>query len=224
MVTETATPPETAPATPAGADPEVERIIRELQAAPEPGSDSGMTVGERHTVPNVGDEPILMLTRDMKSAGWVYVYNTRTRERVMCNNNMLVRQLQKVHPPETGPEWAGKPAFTKDTPSRPPERGKLLCHLHPDHPQRAHYASIGIGPTENCRKSNLVTVLGVRVHMEHRHPTAWKAIQENKAEMERAEDRALQQSAIEAQQRMTEALMAQMTGGAPAPGKPGKVA
>ena len=147
-----------------------EEIMRNAQAAAEPGSMKNLGTSE------VGAVKL----NTLQSAGWVYVWDTRTGERSICNRNMLAKQLQKKRPD-------GSLVFTTVEPDIKPFRGALKCMLHAEGPDRKHYDEIGL-PV--CRKSNITSPYQVERHMQKRHPAEWAVIKAEKAEKEKTEDRA----------------------------------
>ena len=160
----------------------IEEMINEAEKAAEPGE---LAKGQ---VINQGDSdmPAPMVAMKPQSAGYVYVYDTRTRERSLCNRNMLVQILKKKRPD-------GSTVFTTVKPSIAPKRGSLKCLLHQDNPNRQHYDELGL-PV--CMKANLTSPYQVRRHMEKRHQMEWKTIEQERIDAERLEDRELQRQLI----------------------------
>jgi len=66
-----------------------------------------------------------MSPTQLKSAGYVYIYDTVTHERSLCNRNTLLHALQKKRP-------NGSVVFTTVAPKTGPKRGTLKCMLPPD--------------------------------------------------------------------------------------------
>jgi hypothetical protein len=130
--------------------------------------------------------PSPMTLSYLKSAGYCYVYDTQTGERSECNLNMLKKQLEKKRPD-------GSRVFTITKPSVKPRQGTYKCMLHADDPNRAHYDDLGF-PV--CRKANLTSPFQVKRHMQKRHKVEWSAIEDERHEAERQEDRKLQESLI----------------------------
>jgi len=136
---------------------DIEEQMRDAEEAPE------TEIKLEETEPLTEMSPL-----KMKSAGYVYVYDTRTNERSVCNRNMLAKMLRKKRPD-------GSIVFTTAKPKTPPARGTLKCMLHPDSPNRKHYDEMGLA---TCRKSNLTSPYQVRRHMEKRHKMEWATIKE----------------------------------------------
>lgn len=170
--------------TPTG-EPTTEEILAQMMAAspaPEPGS------AGRNDVIHRGDDdlPAPMRIGALSSAGYVEVWDTRTRERSVVNRNLLPTQLKKLRPDKTR-------VFTTVKPTEPPARGALKCPLHPEGPHRTEYDVLGL-PT--CGKANLTSPYQVRRHMEKRHPTSWATLEEERVRVEREADRDLQRQII----------------------------
>ena len=138
-------------------------LLLTAEKAPEPGT---LTMRE---ILHRGDEdlPAAMVVKALDSAGWVYLYDTQTRERSLCNRNMLPDALKKKRPD-------GSRIFTTVSPKSPAARGKVKCMLHPKGPDRALYDSMGL-PV--CTSGHLQNDYELGRHMRNRHQSAWEAIQ-----------------------------------------------
>ena len=69
----------------------LEEMLRDAEDAAEPGDMvSGQIISQ--------NGEMTMTTSQLQSAGWVYVYDTRTADRSVVNRNMLPQQLQKLRP------------------------------------------------------------------------------------------------------------------------------
>jgi hypothetical protein len=163
--------------------PEV--LIEEMQkaeAAPEPGTLNMKDIIHR------GDEdlPASIVANALQSAGWVYIYDSKTFERSICNRNMLHDVLNKKRED-------GSRVFTTAKPKGKPTRGTHKCLLHPDQPQRKEYDALGLAV---CKKSNLTSPYQVRRHMMMKHPAEWAAIQEMKKDADDKIDRAFKEKVL----------------------------
>ena len=127
-----------------------------------------------------------MSPTQLKSAGYVYIYDTRTHERSLCSRNVLLRNLQKKRPD-------GSMLFTTVKPSVGPKRGHLKCMLHPDGPNRYHYDELGLAV---CMKDNLTSPYQVIRHMQKRHKVEYATIKEEEERLEKQKDRKLRESLI----------------------------
>ena len=158
----------------------IDEMIRDAGAAAEPGE------LRRLQVLSKGDDetPVPMMASELKSAGWVYIYDTLTNERSVCNRNMLTQHLKKTRKDGTF-------VFTTKVPTDPPKRGSLKCLLHPDGINRDHYDDLGL-PT--CPKANLTSPFQVTRHMQKRHKQEYATIEAEKAEMEKQEQRDFQRA------------------------------
>jgi len=162
-------------------------VIAELLAlaeqAPEPGD------LKDNPVINEGTDkaPLPMVVTVLKSADWMYLWDTKTGERSLTNRNMLPTQLSKLRPDKTR-------YFTTIDPGIPVRRGTHRCMLHPENANRKHYDLLGFAV---CEKSNLTNDYQVRRHMSKRHKDEWQAIQEEITDARRDEDRLAQRTMME---------------------------
>lgn len=148
----------------------IEEMVRMASQAPEPG-----TLGQvEHKIDGV---PAMQTS--IESAGYVYVYDTRTAERSVVNRNMLIKQLQKKRED-------GSSVFTTVKPNFEPKRGTLKCLLHKDNVNREQYNELGLA---TCRKSNLTSPYQVERHMTKRHKQEWETIKKIRDDEEKAQKR-----------------------------------
>jgi hypothetical protein len=157
----------------------MEEVERDAVAAIEPGE---LVTGQ--SVPDA-DKRLEAKVIELKSAGYVYIYDTQTHERSKINRNMLTAKLRQKRNDGTF-------IFTTKKLSDP-HRGTLKCMLHPDDPNRKHYDDLGL-PV--CMKSNLTAPHQVKLHMMHRHKTEFATIEAEKAEVTRNEDREYQRAIL----------------------------
>lgn len=158
-----------------------ETLILEMQARAQTAKEPG-TLGTKDVVhKGDGDLPAPMVISQLQSAGYVYVYDTKTGERSLVNRNMLPSQLKKKHED-------GSYAFTTVKPAIVPRRGTLKCSLHPDDPNFKRYLELGF-PT--CKKANLTNPFQVKRHMQKRHPLEYQSLEDERLEKERQDDREL---------------------------------
>ena len=156
----------------------IEEMLRDADVAAEPG------VMSKVIAKGDDENPTPMTLKGLTSAGWVYIYDTVTHERSVCNKNMVRGAIQKKRPD-------GSRIFTTVKPSEEPKRGSLKCMLHEDNPNRPHYDDLGL-PT--CRKSNLTSPFQVRRHMEKRHPQEWATLEQERIERKEQDDRDFQRA------------------------------
>jgi len=137
-----------------------------------------------------GDETldVPMTVSELKGAGYVYVWDSRTYERAPVLFYMLQSVLRRQRPD-------GSYIWTTKDPQKLPQRGTLKCYLHPDHPDRKEYNEMGL---RTCLKSNITNVYEVKQHMSKKHPKEWQAIEDKRKEKERQEDRVFQRAIAEA--------------------------
>ena len=147
--------------------------LRDAEAAQEPGNmQPGVVIGN--------NEGMTMTATELRSAGWVYVYNVRTGDRSTVNRNMLEQQLQKKFDDGTF-------AFsTKNPEGVEPQRGKIKCLLHKDDTNREVYIQMGL---PECIKDNLNTNHDLTTHMQKRHRREWASIDGERQEEEKIKER-----------------------------------
>ena len=160
----------------------IEEMLRDAENAPEPGT--------LEKVIHKGDEeqPAPMTLAELTSAGWVYIYETKDGQRSIANKGML-RQLLQLKNKD------GKPRFTVNKPPYEPKRGTFKCMLHKDDSDREHYSELGY---VICPKSNITSPYQVRRHMIKSHKQEWLAIEQERIDRERKEDRELQHAILRA--------------------------
>ena len=123
---------------------------------------------------------------EVLSAGQVYIYDTRTGDRSICNRNNLAHNLRKKRPD-------GSVVFTTVKPKFEPKRGTHKCLLHKEAPGRHNLDDLGF---PYCPKDNLMSPYQVRRHMEKRHNSEWAAIKEEEQREERERRRKLDEAMI----------------------------
>ena len=150
-------------------EPAIEEMMRDAEMADEPGDmKAGVVISATADMP--------MSTAELQSAGYVYVYDTRTADRSVVNRNMLQQQLEKRR-------VDGSFAFSTRKPEGiEPLVGTIKCFLHEDDPNRGKYASMG---RVRCRKSNFFTELDRERHLRFRHPRAWATLESERTRGER---------------------------------------
>ena len=160
-------------------------VLEELVKAGNAGEPGDVRVNE---VVSDGNGAPPAVVGSLESAGYTYIYDSKTGQRSLTNNNMLRTQLEKKRPD-------GSRVFTVRKPDFEPAAGALKCLLHPDQPSRPHFDALGM-PT--CRKSNLTSSFQVEQHMAHRHKVEWATIKHEQAEVEKAEQRDFQRAIMSA--------------------------
>lgn len=156
-------------------------MVKEAEEAPEPGSNDSKMLNSK-----VEEQVAPTFIAKVESAGYAYIYDTRTGERSLTNRNMLTQQLKKKRDD-------GTTVFTTVKPNVEPFKGIFKCFLHPDDSNRKHYDEMGLAV---CKKSNLRNAYEVKRHMIKRHPVEWGALEAERIERERQEDRDFQKTMI----------------------------
>jgi len=132
------------------------------------------------------------------------IYHIKTGEPWEILVNMLAKTLRKRED--------GMPVFSVTPPvGVTPFRGKTLCWLHPNHPDRDEFNSIGlVGKT--CPADHIASEYEAGQHMRHRHRREYQVITEHRAAQRDEENRMVQRQQMELLQRLAEKAV-----GAPAP-------
>ena len=164
-----------------------------MQEAEEPGS-------KPEVVAESKDAP--MVTTKPKSAGYINLRRNSDGKLVLISKNQLAERLkQKL--PNGQPAWLAPTAPWKGRPKVP----KLLCLLHPEHPDRARMDELNLDVCE--KRGKLQNEAALRRHMAHKHKDAWDVVQ-------RDEERRKQETRDDRQLRVLEALAGKV-GVTPAP-------
>jgi len=152
----------------------VEQMLREATGANEPGS---MAVNKILD----GNKSLPLAVTELKSAGYVRIYDTLTGVESIINRNMLPVKLKQTRAD-------GSFVFSLKQTVKP-VRGTFKCLLHESNPDRALYDRLGFAV---CKKDNLTSQFQVERHMIKRHQQEWATIKAERERKERAEDRELQ--------------------------------
>jgi hypothetical protein len=116
----------------------------------------------------------------------VWVFHKKTREPSKINRNMLKTQLDKR-------DDDGERAFTTVKPKQPPWRGTILCYLHKGRVDRYKWDALG---APFCTKAHIPTELDLQVHMRHRHPRSWAAMDAAEKKVIADEEREMRRAII----------------------------
>lgn len=162
-------------------------MMGNTERAPEPG-----TLRTKDVI-HAGDDafPMPVVAGALSSAGYTYIYDTRTGERSVTNNNMLPTQMRKRR-------LDGSLVFSLRAPVDAqgqviqPARGSFRCLLHPD----ARTAEYDLWRLPICPKANLMSLQDVEDHMRHRHAREWRTIEKDRERREKIADRERQEEIL----------------------------
>ena len=157
----------------------LEEEIRDAEKANEPGEISINPIVHR------GDDKAPTMVATVESAGYTWVYDTTTGVPSKVNNNMLPSMLRKKRADDSYVFGTRQLVI--------PKQGTFKCYLHASDPNRGHYDDLGFAV---CPKDNLSAPFHVRRHMQKRHKVEWAAIEEERKDKEKAEDREFQRMLI----------------------------
>ncbi len=134
-------------------------------------------------------QPAPMTVKELSSAGYVYVWDTRSFERIPILYYMLPSKLRQRRED-------GSFRFTTTDPKQMPKRGNVHCMLHSDNENRKHYDELGF---RVCQKENIRNAYELTRHMQLKHSKEWATIEQERIKKEREEDRQLQRLLIQGQ-------------------------
>ena len=151
----------------------LEEMLRDAEDAAEPGDMvSGQIISQ--------NGEMTMTTSQLQSAGWVYVYDTRTADRSVVNRNMLPQQLQKLRPDGSYVFSTRKPEGIE------PIVGDLNCPLHADDPNREKHDRMGL---VTCTKTGFMNEFNRDRHLRSRHPRAYATLENERVREDREAER-----------------------------------
>lgn len=132
------------------------------------------------------------------SGGFAYLWRTDTGEKLIVDKTLAPIHLRKKHAADH-PKSAmrGKRVFTPTDPGIPQQIGDIKCMLHVDHPDMPKWESMGFTP---CPKATIPNEFQLRSHMQHRHNVEWSAMELDRSEIEKQEERDFQRSLISGSQ------------------------
>ena len=143
---------------------------------------------EVNTVLHKGDDVLdaPMVVKEVSGPKRLYIWNTRTYEKVPILYYMLGQKLKQRR-------LDGSLMFRGSDPGKKFKMGEVKCLLHSSNENRAHYDGMGL---RVCPKSNIINPHQLRLHMLHKHPQEWAAIEEERKEKEKQEERDFQRAII----------------------------
>lgn len=133
------------------------------------------------------------LTRTQGAMVVVYDYETGRPSKVLRTmvENPKTSILNYINP------LTGNPRFTA-RPRVKPEVARYVCLLHPEHPQRKVWDSLGLRALV-CKK-RLMSEMDVEMHTKNKHQTAWQRIERWRVEQHENQYREMQRIQMEALQ------------------------
>lgn len=149
--------------------------------------EAGEAPGAKEFFKEKGDGGTEMTPTQLQDAGWSYIYHAKTGIPSLVNNNWLTKKLGHVDK-DGNYIWSATQTVI-------PKKGTHKCMLHPDQASREEFTELGFN---TCLKSNLTSLFQVRRHMMKRHKDEWAAIEQMRTDAEKAEDRAVQRTMMEA--------------------------
>lgn len=150
--------------------------------------DSYLKPGEIINRPS-GDNPSPMRVGDLRWKGYVEVWDTRTGDKSLQPWWLLWQTMRKTREDKSR-------VFTRVNPHIAPDHGQdLFCPLNPESPEYSSLKSMGF---KACRKKHIPHEDGLMRHVRKSHSRAWEAMDRQRQETERNEDRQLQRDMLQA--------------------------
>ena len=149
----------------------------------------------------VGDNGEFQLSSNTPDTPVVILYRTDNGDPVPIHRYLLGDTLALVDPVTRLPRFSQEPVLL-------PERQTMVCLLHPDHPQRGRWDSMGL-PV--CLKTGFLSEYEVRIHMEKKHKAANAIInsyiQEERQKFYEEQERERHAATIALQNRLADAAL-----------------
>ena len=146
------------------------------------------------------DDPVTESTVVTSSARGKPMWNRETGVMSMVLTDQAKLRIGQLFPMDhPDPKFRGQRVYTP-TPMQLLNPGKMMCRLHKDHPDHKHLDSLGFTGI-HCPKDNMLTMLDVDMHFEHKHRGAFKVV-------EKDEDRQHKAAMLEMQRLQMESMQA----------------
>lgn len=128
---------------------------------------------------------------------YIPVYSTFDGNASWIPTSMLKTVLRKkfTRDHEVPPGLVGRLAFSLEQKVKP-KVGTLKCMLHPEHPLREYYDSLGL-QNRICMKANIPDEFNLRLHNMHRHENAWAIVTEAEARRQYEERQTYERAVME---------------------------
>ena len=180
------------------ADVEWDRLLAEQANSPEQfatvSPPSYMKAGEVLGPVNEAN-PAPMRVSDLRFKGYVEVWDTVSGVKSLQPWWLLWQTMKKKRPD-------GSSVFTRTDPKIPPNYGAdLFCYLNVASPEYQRVKQLGFKP---CTKQHIPHEDALMRHVKKSHSRAWEALERERVERIRQEDRKLQQDMLAA---MTQAAV-----------------
>ena len=138
--------------------------------------------------------PMALRVSDLRFKGYVEVWDSRTGIQSLQPYWLLWQTMRKTRED-------GSLVFTRTNPHIEPNYGAdLFCPLNPDSPEYSLLKGMGFQP---CKKQHIPHQDGLMRHVKKSHSRAWDAMERERTEKIRNEDRKLQFDMLKA---MTDAV------------------
>ena len=169
-----------------------EDALQDFQETPDEGVEveveSHLKLGDTINVPST-EAPLRMEISDMAFKGYVELWDTQTGRKILQPKNILW-QIPSMKQKD------GSQMYTRRDPHIEPNYGaKLFCALHPDSPDYSRLQGMGF---KDCRKHNIPHEAARMEHLQKSHKRAFAALEREREDRIREEDRDLQREVLTA--------------------------
>ena len=135
------------------------------------------------------DQPAPMRVSDLAFKGYVEVWDTQTGIQSLQPRWLLWQALRKIRPD-------GSLVFTRVNPKIAPNHGAdLRCPLNPASPDYPRLKAMGF---KQCTKQHIPHQDALMRHVKKSHVRAWDAMEREREDRQREEDRQLQRDMLQA--------------------------
>lgn len=149
------------------------------------------------------EAPVPMRVSDLRYKGYVTVWDTITGAESIQPWWLLWQTMRKARED-------GSKVFTRTNPHIPPDHGEdMFCPLNPAAPAAERFSGKGF---KACKKQHIPHWDGLQRHIQKSHGRAWKAMERERQDRERNEDRELQRLALSSQREFMDALLRNAAG------------
>ena len=159
---------------------------------------SGMQEGE---ILSSGSDEFTTRLRSLRHKGYVPYWNAKTGDYNECPK-YLQWQIGDIKNSD------GSTMYTFSNPNITPDYGMdLFCPLNPDSPVYYIVEAMGFPP---CPKKHIPHEDGVNAHLQKSHKRAYEALNRDREQSERSEDRDLQKQMLQSNQDLIQTLAGQV--------------
>lgn len=176
------------------ADADWQKAMSGTEDITPPGS---LKEGEVVNIPSE-DSPAAVRVSELRYKGYVPVWDTKTGVRILQPHFFLWQTMRMKHED-------GTLMYTSTDPHIPPNYGQdLMCPLNPESPDFARIQGRGF---KTCRKRHIPHLDAVEAHVRSSHKRAYLALERERQDRIREEDRELQRETLRSNQELIRSVV-----------------